>query len=97
MRLPHGLNGVVRIYPGAEIASTMRLNASAGAHASLRTNATPAKILTFYRDAMTSEGWSIRIERESFLALFKDNDGLMIDVEESSLNSSLVTMVIVQG
>lgn len=97
MELPRGLKGVVRVYPGAEIASTMRLNASAGAHASFRTEATPTKILSFYRDAMTSEGWSIRVERESFLALFKDNAGLMIDVEESSFNSNLVTMVIVQG
>ena len=86
MGLPHGLNGVVRIYPGAEIASTMRLSASAGAHASLRTNATPAEIFRFYRDAMISEGWSIRVEREPFLAFLKDNIGLLIDVEESSLS-----------
>jgi hypothetical protein len=75
----------------------MKLNASAGAHASLRTDATPAEILRFYRDAMISEGWSIRVERESFLALFKDNAGLMIDVEESSLSSNLVTVVIVRS
>ena len=91
--LPYGLKGVVPAYPGAEIASTMRLNTAAGAHASLRANATPAKILEFYRDAMRSKGWSIGVERESFLALFKDNMGLMIDVEESAFSSSVVTIV----
>ncbi len=94
--LPNGLRGVVPVYPGAEIASTMRLTASAGAHASFRTKATPASILTYYRDAMRGKGWSIGVERESFLALFKGTMGLMIDVGESSLGSNLVTMVIVR-
>ena len=96
MGLPDELSSEIPPYPGAEIASTMRLKAPAGAHASLRMNATPAKILRFYKEALKSKGWSIRVERESFLALFKDNMGLMIDVEESSLNSSLVSVVIVQ-
>ena len=96
MGLPHELSSEIPPYPGAEIASTMKLKVPAGAHASLRMNATPAKILRFYKEALKSNGWSIRVERESFLALFKDDLGLMIDVEESSLNSSLVTMVIVQ-
>jgi len=79
MGLPDELSSEIPPYPGAEIASTMRLKAPAGAHASLRMNATPAKILRFYRNALKSKGWSIRVERESFLALFKDNMGLMID------------------
>ena len=48
-------------------------------------------LLEYYKDHMSDSGWSIQVERKSespnvddsksviFLALFKDNTGLMID------------------
>ena len=91
--LPDGLKGEVPVYPGAEIASTIKLSTPAGAHATLRTTATPANVLGFYKDALKNKGWSIKVERESFLALFRGNVGMMIDIEESAFSSSVVTIV----
>ena len=59
----------------------MRLKS--GCYAELETNDSGKNVLEYYKDHMRKTGWSIRVERESesptFLALFKDNTGLMID------------------
>jgi len=69
--------------------NSMRLNG--GCYAELETDDSGKKVLEYYKDHMSSTGWSIQVEREYesaniddsksviFLALFKDDTGLMID------------------
>jgi len=88
-RMPFNFNGKVSRYPHAKIVNIMRLKS--GCFAQLETSDSGKQVLEYYRDYMTHRGWSIRIERGSepshmdapkdaaFLALFRENEGLMID------------------
>lgn len=87
--MPYNFNGKVSRYPHSKIVNIMRLKG--GCYAQLETRDSGKKVLEYYRDDMTHKGWSIRLERGSepsyrdaphgaaFLALFKGNEGLMID------------------
>lgn len=91
--MPYLFNGKVSRYPDSKIVNLMRLKG--GCYAELETNDSWKKVLEYYKYHMSKTGWSIRVERESasstmddsesaaFLALFKDNTGLMIDVYPS--------------
>jgi hypothetical protein len=88
-RMPYSFNGTVSRYPDSKIVNLMRLKG--GCYAELETNDSWKKVLEYYKYHMSKKGWLIRVERESastnsddsesaaFLALFKDNTGLMID------------------
>ena len=88
-RLPYNFNGKVSRYPNSRIVNIMRLNG--GCYAELETIDSGKKVLEHYKNHMARTGWSIRVERglepsrtndpeaAAFLALFKDNEGLMID------------------
>ncbi|MBW1726518.1 MAG: hypothetical protein JRF31_05075 [Deltaproteobacteria bacterium] len=88
-RMPYGFNGTVSRYPDSRIVNSMHLEG--GCYAELETNDSWEKVLDYYKYHMSKKGWSVRVERESalfnsddsetvaFLALFKDNTGLMID------------------
>ena len=88
-RMPYSFNGNVSLYPHSQIVDSMHLKG--GCYAELETNDSGKKVLEYYKYQMSKTGWSIRVERESaapdiddsgsaaFLALFKDNTGLMID------------------
>ena len=92
-RMPYGFNGTVSRYPDSKIVNSMHLEG--GCYAELETNDSWKKVLDYYKDRMSKKGWSVKIERESasfnsdgsetaaFLALFKDNTGLMIDTYTS--------------
>ena len=87
--MPYYFQGKVLRYPDSVIMNSMRLNG--GCYAELETDDSEKKVLEYYRDHMSNSGWSIQVERKSestnvddsksviFLALFKDNTGLMID------------------
>ncbi|MBW2087954.1 MAG: hypothetical protein JRI37_03045 [Deltaproteobacteria bacterium] len=87
--MPYGFNGTVSRYPDSRIVNSMHLEG--GCYAELETNDSWEKVLDYYKYHMSKKGWSVRVERESalfnsddsetvaFLALFKDNTGLMID------------------
>lgn len=80
-RMPYYFNGKISRYPHSKLVNSMRLKS--GCYAELETNDSGKNVLEYYKDHMRKTGWSIRVERESesptFLALFKDNTGLMID------------------
>jgi len=88
-RMPYSFNGKVSRYPDSKIVNAMRLKG--GCYAKLETDDSRKKVLEYYKNHMSKTGWSILVERESaspniddsesaaFLALFKDNTGLMID------------------
>lgn len=86
-------NGKVSRYPHSKIVKSMRLEG--GCYAEIETNDSWKKVLKYYKYHMSKAGWTIRVEREpksfaiegsestAFLALFKNNTGLMIDVYPS--------------
>ncbi|MGD2030616.1 MAG: hypothetical protein PVG86_11850 [Desulfobacterales bacterium] len=88
-RMPYDFNGKVSRYPNSRIVNSMHVEG--GCYAELETNDSWKKVLDYYKYHMSKKGWAIRVERESalfnnddseavaFLALFKDNTGLMID------------------
>ena len=88
-RMPYAFNGKVSRYPDAKIVNLMNLKG--GCYAQLETNDSWKNVLNYYKSHMSKKGGSVRVERESasnpkddsessaFLALFKDNTGLMID------------------
>ena len=88
-RMQYAFSGKVFRYPDAKLVNLMHLKG--GCYAELETNDSWKNVLDYYKSHMRKKGWSIRVERESvsnpkddsessaFLALFKDNTGLMID------------------
>ena len=88
-KMPSSFNDNVSRYPHSQIVDSMHLKG--GCYAELETNDSGEKVLKYYKYQMSKTGWSIGVERESaaldlndsgsatFLALFKDNTGLMID------------------
>ena len=85
-------NGNLPRYPNSEIVNSIRLKN--GCYAELETNDSGKRVFKYYKDHLTNLGWSIQVERKpvlfklsnindsksaTFLALFKDNTGLMID------------------
>lgn len=88
-KMPYYFHGKVLRYPDSVIVNSMRLNGAC--YAELETDDSGKKVLEYYKDHMSSTGWSIQVEREYesaniddsksviFLALFKDDTGLMID------------------
>lgn len=88
-RMPFNFNGEVSRYPDSKIVNIMKLKG--GSYAQLETGDSGVKVLEYYKNYMTHRGWAVRIERTSepyhmddlkdaaFLALFKGNEGLMID------------------
>jgi len=86
-------NGKVSRYPHSKIVKSMRLKG--GCYAEIETNDSWKKVLKYYKYHMSKAGWTIRVERKptsfategsestAFLALFKNNTGLMIDVYPS--------------
>ena len=77
-KMPYHFKGKVSHYPHSEVVNSMCLKD--GCYAELETVDSGKKVLGYYKDHMSKMGWSIRVERESsFLALFKEDTGLMID------------------
>ena len=87
-RMPYGFNGTVSRYPDSRIVNSMHLEG--GCYAELETNDSCKKVLDYYKYHLSKKGWSVKVERKAsfhrddsesvaFLALFKDNTGLMID------------------
>lgn len=77
-KIPYYFKGKVSHYPHSEVVSSMLLKD--GWYAEFETDDSEKKVLEYYKDHMGKMGWSIQVERESsFLALFKDDTGLMID------------------
>jgi hypothetical protein len=87
--MPYGFKNEVPRYPNALIVRTMSLKD--GYYAQLETPDSGNQVLGYYKDSMARSGWTVRVEREAvpsadkntiygtFLALFKDNTGVMID------------------
>ncbi len=87
--MPGCFNGKIPPYPNSKIVKSMCLED--GCYAELETSDTGKKVARYYKDYMSGAGWSIKVERvstskvnddpreETFLALFKENTGLMID------------------
>jgi hypothetical protein len=87
--MPYNFNGKVSRYPHSKIVNVMQLRG--GCYAQLETRDSGIKVLEYYKDYMTRTGWSVRVERgpepsqindpeaAAFLALFKGNEGLMVD------------------
>jgi len=71
----------------------MQLDFPKGAQLVLESKEAPEQILSFYKREMENEGWSLRLEREDFLALFKDNQGLMIQTHGLFAGKTKVTLV----
>ncbi len=105
-RMPYLFNGKVSRYPDSKIVNLMRLKG--GCYAELETNDSWKKVLEYYKYHMSKTGWSIRVEREfaaphmddlesaAFLALFKDNTGLMIDTY-TSVNGDKTQIALFMG
>jgi hypothetical protein len=87
--MPYNFNGKVIRYPDSKIVNIMKLKD--GCYAELETSDPWEKVLEFYKDHLGRAGWMVRIERglepwrmknpetTAFLALFRENEGLMID------------------
>jgi hypothetical protein len=81
------------IYPESIVAASIQLDFPGGAQLVLGSKETPEQILSFYKREMDNKGWSLRLEREDFVALFKDNRGLMIQTEGPLGGKTKVTLV----
>jgi hypothetical protein len=97
-RLPiQSANGIEKkfpIYPESIVAATMQLDFPEGAQMVLESKEAPEQILSFYKREMENKGWTLRLEREDFVALFKDNRGLMIQTEGRLEGKTKVTLVL---
>lgn len=89
----NGIEKEFPIYPKSTVAASMQLDFPKGAQLVLESKEAPGQILSFYKREMENEGWSLRLEREDFLALFKDNQGLMIQTQGLFEGKTKVTLV----
>jgi hypothetical protein len=90
------VNGIEKefpIYPNSTVAASMPLDFPEGALVVLESKEASDQILSFYKQEMEKEGWSLRLEREDFLALFKDNRGLMIQTEGLPEGMTKITLI----
>jgi hypothetical protein len=88
-----GIEKAFPIYPESDVVLSTELDFREGGQLILESQETPAQILTFYKRTMQEEGWTLRLEREDFLALFKKGRGLMIQTEGPLEGKTRVTLV----
>jgi hypothetical protein len=88
-----GIEKEFPIYPESRLVATVELDFRESGQMVLESQDAPAQILDFYKQTMQKEGWSLRLERKDFLALFKKDRGLMIQTEGPLKGKTKVTLV----
>ncbi len=86
-------NAEIPFHPKSKVVSIVKLNMPNGIHATLEIEGTSKEVLAYYKGTMANNGWAVQVERENFLALFKQGSGLMIDTENFKNNVIKATLV----
>ena len=89
-----GIEKEFPIYPEAIVIDSTELDFRAGGQMVLESQGTPEQILDFYKQRMQNEGWIVHLEREDFVALFKEDRGLLVQTEGPLEGKTKVTLVV---
>lgn len=92
----NGIEQEFLIYPGSNVVASTHLDFPRGAQLVLESKEARGRILGFYRQELENNGWAVRLEREDFLALFKDNRALMIQTEGPLEGTAKVTLIMAE-
>jgi len=88
-----GIEKEFPIYPEAIVMASTELDFREGGQMVLESQETPEQILDFYKRTMQNEGWIVHLERADFVALFKEDRGLLVQTERPLEGKTKVTLV----